>query len=94
MSVFISSFLPPTNPNTNHPSIHTIKHTKSQDNILFGQPFVPQRYWAVVAACALGPDLKLMPAGDLQEIGEKGVNLPGGQQQRVNLVRCVVGRFG
>jgi hypothetical protein len=44
-----------------------------------------------VAACALGPDLKLMPAGDLQEIGEKGVNLSGGQQQRVNLV-CGCGK--
>lgn len=29
-----------------------------------------------------------MPAGDMQEIGEKGVNLSGGQQQRVNLVRA------
>lgn len=46
-----------------------------RENITFGQPFDPQRYWAVVAACALGPDLRLMPAGDMQEIGEKGVNL-------------------
>lgn len=57
---------------------------------MFGSPFDPERYWAVVAACALGPDLRLMPAGDMQEIGEKGVNLSGGQQQRINLVRARV----
>jgi ATP-binding cassette subfamily C (CFTR/MRP) protein 1 len=30
----------------------------------------------------------MLPAGDLTEIGEKGVNLSGGQQQRVNLARA------
>ena len=36
-----------------------------------------------VAACALEPDLAILPAGDLTEIGEKGINLSGGQKQRV-----------
>lgn len=30
-------------------------------------------------ACALAPDLQLLPGGDLSEIGEKGINLSGGQ---------------
>ena len=30
-----------------------------------------------------------MPAGDLSEIGEKGINLSGGQKARVSLARSV-----
>ena len=30
-----------------------------------------------------------MPAGDLSEIGEKGINLSGGQKARVSLARAV-----
>lgn len=43
----------------------------------------------VLEACALRPDLDVLPAGDLTEIGERGINLSGGQKQRVNLARAV-----
>ena len=38
------------------------------------------------------PDIELFPAGDMTEIGERGINLSGGQQQRVNLARALYSR--
>ena len=40
----------------------------------------------------LRDDLAQLPAGDLTEIGERGVNLSGGQQQRVGLARACYAR--
>lgn len=57
-------------------------------NVLFGSAFDSARYQAALDACALGPDLRLLPAGDETEIGEHGVNLSGGQRQRVALARA------
>lgn len=43
-------------------------------------------------ACQLEDDIKMFPAGDLTEIGEKGINLSGGQKARVSLARAVYKR--
>lgn len=37
----------------------------------------------------INPHLQMLPAGDLSEIGEKGINLSGGQKARVALARAV-----
>jgi len=34
-------------------------------------------------------DLEILPAGDLTEIGERGINLSGGQKARICLARAV-----
>lgn len=66
-----------------------IQNSSLKDNILFGQERREAWYRRVVEACALQPDLEILPAGDETEIGEKGVNLSGGQKQRVSLARAV-----
>lgn len=48
-----------------------IQNATLKDNILFGSPLDETRYQQVLEACALLPDLQLLPGGDLTEIGEK-----------------------
>lgn len=60
-----------------------------RDNILFGRNFDQERYDEVVEACALLDDLVVLPAGDSTEIGERGINLSGGQKARVSLARAL-----
>uniref|UniRef100_A0A669DFE0 ATP-binding cassette, sub-family C (CFTR/MRP), member 2 n=1 Tax=Oreochromis niloticus TaxID=8128 RepID=A0A669DFE0_ORENI len=66
-----------------------IQNATLKDNILFGSPHEEENFKKVIQACALAPDLELLPGGDLTEIGEKGINLSGGQKQRVSLARAV-----
>mmetsp|Transcript_1973 Transcript_1973/g.4859 ORF Transcript_1973/g.4859 Transcript_1973/m.4859 type:complete len:1649 (-) Transcript_1973:101-5047(-) len=58
-------------------------------NILFGREFDQARYDEVIEACALLDDLAVLPAGDKTEIGERGINLSGGQKARVSLARAM-----
>lgn len=41
------------------------------NNILFGKPFIQKKYQKVIEACALVPDLDMLPGRDHTEIGEK-----------------------
>ncbi|CAL8304688.1 unnamed protein product [Lota lota] len=66
-----------------------IQNATLRDNILFGKSFAEQKYQSVLEACALTPDLEVLPGGDMTEIGEKGINLSGGQRQRVSLARAL-----
>ena len=60
-----------------------------QNNILFGRGFDKKRYQKVVEVCALKQDFMQMPFADRTLVGEKGVQLSGGQKARINLARAV-----
>ncbi|KAF8236776.1 pleiotropic drug resistance ABC transporter [Tricholoma matsutake] len=68
-----------------------LEHATIRDNIVFGcaYGFDKSRYEAVLDACALVRDFDILDAGDLTEIGEKGITLSGGQRARVALARAI-----
>ncbi|NP_001268689.1 ATP-binding cassette transporter subfamily C member 5a isoform X1 [Strongylocentrotus purpuratus] len=48
-----------------------------------------ERYWEAVRVCCLSDDIAALPCGGRTEIGERGINLSGGQKHRVSLARAV-----
>jgi len=69
-----------------------VQNLSLRDNILFGLPFDPSLYAKVISACGLHPDLAALADGDSTEIGERGINLSGGQKARIALARAVYAR--
>ncbi|GIL81581.1 hypothetical protein Vretimale_729 [Volvox reticuliferus] len=59
------------------------------ENVTMGRPLDEEKWGRCIEACALGPDLELLPVGRDTEIGEKGLNLSGGQKQRLSLARAM-----
>ena len=66
-----------------------VQNKTLRENIVFVNDFNERQYNQVLESCALKEDLKVLSAGDMTEIGEKGINLSGGQKQRVSLARAV-----
>ncbi|ORY40364.1 P-loop containing nucleoside triphosphate hydrolase protein [Rhizoclosmatium globosum] len=66
-----------------------LQNSTLQANVLFGAPMDRQRYDAVIRACSLDKDIQNFPNGELTEVGERGVQLSGGQVARVNLARTM-----
>lgn len=60
-----------------------------KENILFGKPFDEELYQKCIRYAALESDLDVLPNRDDSEIGEKGINLSGGQKARVSLARAL-----
>lgn len=63
-----------------------------RDNIVFGHRWDPEFYDRVLEACSLKKDIEILSAGDQTEIGERGINLSGGQKARVSLARAIYAR--
>lgn len=60
-----------------------------RDNICFGEPLDPDKYNRTIELCQLARDLDILEGGDLTQIGEKGINLSGGQKARIGIARSV-----
>ncbi|CAL9010883.1 unnamed protein product [Prunus brigantina] len=71
------------------PQVPWILSGTIRDNILFGKHYDPKRYSDTLEASALDLDISLMVGGDMAYIGEKGINLSGGQRARIALARAM-----
>ncbi|KAL8287248.1 hypothetical protein RQP46_003700 [Phenoliferia psychrophenolica] len=65
-----------------------VQNATLRNNILFGRQHDEKRFEEIISACALEPDIAILPYGLNTEIGEKGINLSGGQKARVCLARA------
>ncbi|KAK3952146.1 P-loop containing nucleoside triphosphate hydrolase protein [Pseudoneurospora amorphoporcata] len=71
------------------PQYAWIQNATLRDNILFGKEMDDEWYRDVIKACALQPDLDMLPNNDMTEIGERGITISGGQKQRLNIARAI-----
>ncbi|KAI0157470.1 P-loop containing nucleoside triphosphate hydrolase protein [Xylariaceae sp. FL1272] len=71
------------------PQYAWIQNATVRQNILFGKDMDRSWYKDVIKACALEPDLDMLPNGDATEIGERGITVSGGQKQRLNIARAI-----
>ena len=67
-------------------------HATVRENITFGEEFDQEKYDNVLSFCCLNEDLQQLPQGDATEIGERGINLSGGQKMRIALARVIYSR--
>jgi ABC-type multidrug transport system fused ATPase/permease subunit len=66
-----------------------IRNASVKSNILFESALDAEKYERVLAASQLALDLHALPNGDQTEIGERGINLSGGQKARVAIARAL-----
>lgn len=71
------------------PQYAWIQNATVRENIIFGKEFNKKWYDEVIDACALRPDLDMLPHNDATEIGERGITVSGGQKQRMNIARAI-----
>eukprot|EP00931_Biecheleriopsis_adriatica_P029201 TRINITY_DN17370_c0_g1_i1.p1 TRINITY_DN17370_c0_g1~~TRINITY_DN17370_c0_g1_i1.p1 ORF type:complete len:1189 (+),score=219.29 TRINITY_DN17370_c0_g1_i1:514-3567(+) len=65
-----------------------ILHGTVRENIIFGREYNEEQFQKVVQVCALEHDLQQLKDGASTIIGERGINLSGGQKARISLARA------
>eukprot|EP01031_Cornospumella_fuschlensis_P040754 gene40754-49701_t len=68
---------------------HWICNSSVIDNILFYTALDEDKYRQVIESSQLLADLLVLPHADYTSIGERGVNLSGGQKARVSVARAL-----
>ena len=69
--------------------ISWIKNDTIKNNILFFEKYEKEKYEKILKLTELIYDLNNLEGGDNTEIGEKGINLSGGQKVRISLARSL-----
>ena len=75
------------------PQLPFIVNDTVRNNILFGLEYNEKYYKKVLKAASLTHDLSIMAAGDMTEIGARGINLSGGQKARISFARCLYNKL-
>ena len=60
-----------------------------KDNITMGKAFEKTKFDEVIRVCALEDDMKIFPKREETLLGDRGVNISGGQKARLSLARAV-----
>ena len=60
-----------------------------RENVVFGGEWNEEQYRRAIKTSCLEHDLETLPNNDSTEIGERGINLSGGQKARVSIARAV-----
>jgi ATP-binding cassette subfamily C (CFTR/MRP) protein 1 len=66
-----------------------IQNATLRNNIIFNLDYEEIKYNKIIDLCELKNDLQSLVGGDMTEIGEKGINLSGGQKARVAIARGI-----